>query len=159
MRAEWEACYRAEMPQLVRYLTKCFGESDMSDAADAAQSAFVELFTKWEIVSSPRAWLRTVAFRQMIRRPVGYPLDERSQAPLLSAPVNFDFREQEREVLAVLRQLPLGQSQVLALIYDQFTYQEIAGITGKSEATVRKCAERGRSAMKELLKKPTGQKG
>ena len=41
LRAEWEACYRAEMPQLIRYLMKCFAESDNPrDAADAAQGAF-----------------------------------------------------------------------------------------------------------------------
>ena len=61
LQAEWEACYRAEMPQLIRYLMKCFGESDMRDAAGAAQSAFAELFTKWATVRSPRAWLRTVS--------------------------------------------------------------------------------------------------
>jgi hypothetical protein len=43
------------MPQLIRYLMKCFGESDMRDAADAAQSAFAELFAKWNTVRSPRA--------------------------------------------------------------------------------------------------------
>lgn len=54
LQAEWEACYRAEMPKLIRYLMKCFGESDMRDAADAAQSAFAELFTKWNTVCSPQ---------------------------------------------------------------------------------------------------------
>jgi RNA polymerase sigma-70 factor (ECF subfamily) len=152
LHADWEACYRAEMPQLIRYLMKCFGESDMRDAADAAQSAFVELFAKWHTVSNPRAWLRTVAFRQMIRRPAGYPLDERSEAPVLSAPATWEIREQERQILVALRQLPPAQRQVMALMYDQFTYQEIAEITGQNEAAVRKSAERARSAMKELLK-------
>ena len=65
---KWEACYRAEMPRLILYLMKCFGDSDMHDAADAAHSAFVELLAKWNTVRSPRAWLRTVAFRQMLRQ-------------------------------------------------------------------------------------------
>jgi RNA polymerase sigma factor (sigma-70 family) len=154
LHAEWEACYQAEMPQLIRYLMKCFGESDMRDAADAAQSAFVELFAQWHAVSSPRAWLRTVAFRQMLRRPAGYPLDEHSEAPVLSAPAILEIREQELQVLKALRQLPPAQRQVMALIYDQFTYQEIAEITGKNEVTIRKNVERARSAMKEFLKAP-----
>ena len=48
----------------------------MRDAEDAAHNAFVELFTNWDTVRSPRAWLRTVAFRQMLRQNASaeYPL-------------------------------------------------------------------------------------
>jgi RNA polymerase sigma factor (sigma-70 family) len=151
LQAEWEACYRAEMPQLIRYLMKCFAESDMRDAADAAQSAFAELFTKWDNVRSRRAWLRTVAFRQMLRQPVEYPLDVQLEPSVHPASAPLELREQEHQVLAALRRLPLAQRQVMALVYDQFSYPEIAGIVGKSEATVRKNAERARTAMKELL--------
>lgn len=151
LQAEWEACYRAEMPKLIRYLMKCFGESDMRDAADAAQSAFAELFTKWDTVCSPRAWLRTVAFRQMLRQPAEYPLDVHLEPSVLPASAPLELREQEHQVLAALRQLPLAQRQVMALMYDQFSYREIAEIVGKSEATVRKNIERARTAIKELL--------
>jgi RNA polymerase sigma-70 factor (ECF subfamily) len=151
LQAEWEACYRAEMPQLIRYLMKCFGECDMRDAADAAQSAFAELFTKWNTVRNPRAWLRTVAFRQMLRQPAEYPLDAHSEPPVLPASSFLELREQERQVLAALRRLPLAQRQVMALAYDQFSYREIAEIIGKSQATVRKNIERARTAMREIL--------
>src|SRR5262249_2504098 len=151
LQAEWEACYRAEMPQLIRYLMKCFGESDMRDAADAAQSAFAELFAKWSTVRSPRSWLRTGAFRQMRRQPAKYPLDVHSEPSGLPAPAALELREQEGKVLAALRQLPLAQRQVLALVYDQFSCREIAEITGKNEAAVRKNIERARAAMREIL--------
>jgi len=151
LQAGWEACYRSEMPHLIRYLMKCFAESDMRDAADAAQGAFAELFTKWDTVRSPRAWLRRVAFRQMLQQPVEYPLDVHMEPSVVSASAPLELREQEHQVLAALRRLPLAQRQVMALIYDQFSYPEIAGIVGKSEETVRKNAERGRAAMKELL--------
>jgi RNA polymerase sigma factor (sigma-70 family) len=151
LQAEWEACYRAEMPQLIRYLMKCFGESDMRDAADAAQSAFAGLFTKWSTVRSPRAWLRTVAFRQMLRQPAEYPLDAHSEPSVLPASSALELGEQEHQVLAAPRQLPLAQRQVLALVYDQFSCREIAGITGKNEAAVRKDIERARAAMREIL--------
>lgn len=149
--AEWEACYRAEMPQLVRYLMKCFGEADMRDAADAAQSAFAELFAQWGTVRSPRAWLRTVAFRQMLHQPRECPLDAHAGPSVLPASSAAELREEEQRVLAALRQLSLTQRQALALVYDQFSYREIAEILGKSEATVRKSIERARAAMKEVL--------
>jgi RNA polymerase sigma factor (sigma-70 family) len=151
LQAEWEACYRKEMPQLIRYLMKCFGESDMRDAADAVQSAFAELFTKWNTIRSPRAWLRTVAFRQMLRQPAEYPLDAHSEPSVLPASSPLELREQEQQVLSALRQLPLAQRQVMALVYDQFSCQEIAEITGKNEAAVRKNIERARAAMREIL--------
>ena len=109
----------------------------MRDAADAAQSAFAELFTKWGTVRSPRAWLRTVAFRQMLRQPPDYPLDPHSEPSVLSASSALELREQER--------------QVLALVYDQFSCQEIAEIIGKSEVAVRKNIERARMTMREIL--------
>ncbi len=161
LHAEWDACYRAEMPRLIRYLMKCFGDSDMHDAADAAQSAFTELFANWRTVRSPRAWLRTVAFRQMLRQhaSAGYPLDMLGQEPTaVPASVRLELREETQAVLGQLRQLPLAQRQVLALIYDQFSYSEIEQITGTSEDAVRKNAERARRKMKELLgiTKPAG---
>ncbi len=149
--AEWEACYRAEMPQLIRYLMKCFGESDMRDAADAAQTAFTELFIRWDTVGNPRAWLRTVAFRQMLRQPAEYPLDTQPEPSVLSASSPVVLREQELQVLTALRRLPLAQRQVMALVYDQFSYREIAGIVGKNEAAVRKNIERARTALQEIL--------
>ncbi len=151
---EWDACYRAEMPRLIRYLMKCFGDSDMHDAADAAQSAFTELLAKWNTVRSPRAWLRTVAFRQMLRQnaSAGYPLDMLRQEPaMVPASAQLEVREETQAVMGWLRQLPLAQRQVLALIYDDFSYSEIAQITGTSQAAVRKNAERAKRTMKQLL--------
>ena len=120
------------MPRLVRYLMKCFGDSGMRDAADAAHNAFVELFTNWDTVRSPRAWLRTVAFRQMLRQNASaeYPLDVLRQEPAtVPASARLELREETQAVLHGLRQLPLAQRQVLALIYDEFSYGEIAQIT------------------------------
>ena len=142
------------MPRLVRYLMKCFGDSGMRDAADAAHNAFVELFTNWDTVRSPRAWLRTVAFRQMLRQNASaeYPLDVLRKEPgTVPASARLELREETQAVLRGLRQLPLTQRQVLALIYDGFSYGEIAQIIGISQAAVRKNAERARRRMSELL--------
>ena len=154
LQRSWEDLYKAEMPRLVRYLMKCFGDSGMRDAADAAHNAFVELFTNWDTVRSPRAWLRKVAFRQMLRQNASaeYPLDVLRQEPdTVPASARLELREETQAVLQGLRQLPLAQRQVLALIYDEFSYGEIAQIMGISQAAVRKNAERARRRMSELL--------
>ena len=154
LQRSWEDLYKAEMPRLVRYLMKCFGDSGMRDAADAAHNAFVELFTNWDTVRSPRAWLRTVAFRQMLRQNASaeYPLDVlRHEPAAVPASARLELGEETQAVLGGLRQLPLAQRQVLALIYDQFSYSEIAQIMSISQAAVRKNAERARRRMSELL--------
>jgi RNA polymerase sigma factor (sigma-70 family) len=154
LQAEWATCYKTEMPRLIRYLMKCFGDTDMRDAADAAHSAFTELFANWSTVRNPRTWLWTVAFRQMLHQnaSAGYPLDMlRQEATTGTASTRLELREETQAVLGRLRQLPLAQRQVLALIYDQFSYTEIAQITGTNEAAVRKNAERARRRMSELL--------
>lgn len=150
---EWAACYRSEMPYLVRYLMKTFGDFDIQDAADAAHSAFVELLKQWDNVDSRRGWLRTVGFRMMLQQSARreYPMDA---LPLELASLDsavFELGEQEREVLAALHRLPLKQRQVFALIYDGFTYGEIAAIVGISEDAARKNVERARARLKELL--------
>jgi RNA polymerase sigma factor (sigma-70 family) len=154
LQRSWEDLYKAEMPRLVRYLMKCFGDSGMRDAADAAHNAFVELFTNWDTVRSPRAWLRTVAFRQMLRQNASaeYPLDVLRHEPYtVPASARLELGEETQAVLDGLRQLPLAQRQVLSLIYDQFSYSEIAQIMSISQAAVRKNAERARRRMSELL--------
>lgn len=151
---EWVECYKTEMPRLIRYLMKCFGDTDMRDAAEAAQSAFTELFANWDAVRHRQAWLRKVAFRQMLRQHARAeaPLDSLRQEPASRpASARLELREEHQAVLNQLRELPVAQRQVLALMYDQFSYREIAEIMDTNEAAVRKNAERARSRMKELL--------
>ncbi len=96
----------------------------MRDAADAAHSAFAELFTNWDTVRSPRAWLRTAAFRQMLRQHASaeYPLDVLRREPAaVPASARLEPGEETQAVLGGLRQLPLAQRQVPALIYDEFS--------------------------------------
>src|SRR5713226_4856623 len=107
---EWASFYQAEMPMLIRYLLKCFGNTDIRDAADAAQSAFTELFTNWDEVHNPRAWLRKVAFRQVLRQQREYPLDALQREPaVLPASARLELREEEQAVLDGLRRLPPKQ--------------------------------------------------
>jgi RNA polymerase sigma factor (sigma-70 family) len=154
LQVEWAACYGAEMPQLTRYLMKCFSDCDLCDAVDAAHSAFAELFSKWDTVRNPRPWLRTVAFRYMLRQPAKAerPLDALVREPSVpSDDVRLEWREEEQRILDALRQLPATQRQVLALLCDQFPYREIAEIMNMSEPAVRKNAERARARMKQIL--------
>jgi len=142
------------MPYLIRYLVRCFDSADISDAADAAHNAFAELFVKWDTVENPRAWLRKVAFRQMLRQPVKgeCSLDTPHKEPVvLSSAAQLELHEDERMILNALKKLPVTQRNVFALMYDQFTYSEISKIMNMNEDAVRQNAGRARKKMKELL--------
>ena len=82
--------YQGEMPYLTRSLMKC--GADEQEAADAEQRAFELLLYKWSTVSKPRAWLRTVAIRQLLpaliikRRESSFEEDEENYARGTSPP-------------------------------------------------------------------------
>jgi RNA polymerase sigma factor (sigma-70 family) len=149
---EFATCYYAEMPALIRFLVKCGAGHD--DAADAAQEAFTQLFTRWDDVRCPRPWLRQVAFRAFLHQPVRntVPLDDSPEVPESPRESDrFDFRDEAQVVLDLLDLLPTTQRAVLALHYDQFPTGDIAQILGLTQAAVRKNLERARATLKQLL--------
>ena len=150
---EFAICYQTEMPYLVRYLQKCFHGACVDDATDAAQSAFVDLLPIWDTVRKPRAWLRRVVFRKMLEQTKDASFSGSMPSRLVSPPTSewLEQREQEQAVMAALHTLPPAQRQVIALLYDQFTYAEIAEIMNISEPAVRKNIERARRRLKEIL--------
>ena len=151
---EWAACYRSEMPYLVRYLMHTFNEAGVCDAADAAHEAFEELLSRWKTVGNRRVWLRTVAFRKMLRRPAQAEdaLEDLQNEPAAAAASTYlDLSEEEQAVRAAIGQLPIKQRQVFALHFDDFSYPEIAEILQMTEAAARKNMERARATLKELL--------
>lgn len=149
--------YQGEMPYLVRTLMKC--GANEQEAADAAQQAFELLLYKWNTVSNPKAWLRTVSIRQLLPaliikgRTSSLDGEEENYAPGTSPPVttHVELREEERMVLGAIRQLPPAQRKVFALSYDGFRSSEIAEILQMNQAAVRQNLARARATLKELL--------
>lgn len=150
---DFAACYEAEMPVLVRYLIKC--GADPHDAVDAAQDAFRLLFEQWPSVHYPKAWLRTVAYRTYLQRPVSgkTSLNERQgdQPHVLPASTRIEIAEEEEEIIAMFRQLPLMQRQVFALYFDNFNVREISEILSIKEAAVRQNLARARATLRRML--------
>jgi RNA polymerase sigma-70 factor (ECF subfamily) len=156
--AEWTAFFRAEWHSVVRLLQVTFGEASASDAADAAQNAFIDLFSRWDAVGSPRAWVRTVAFRHMVRQKARdqallHKLSDTPDPEPWSAPASgpLDIFDEQQAVLTALRHLPEAQRQVIALVYDGFSTREAAEMLGTTEAAVRQRLHRGRSKLRDML--------
>jgi RNA polymerase sigma-70 factor (ECF subfamily) len=146
-----EAFYKAEFLKLVRFVLRCTGSTDIDEAKNAAQEAFVKLLPYWDRVSHHRAWLRKVAVREFYRSPVHIPVEK---IPDRSRPDNAtDTAEQHRQqqlVLATLQGLPYKQREALAWLYDGYKPVEIAEILGQDPAAVRQNLSKARRNLKAL---------
>ena len=86
-------------------------------ATNAAQSAFAAAFTAWETIRCPAAWLRRVAqrahYRQAVSREI--PVETAPDRPgPLSVTGAVEFRDEAREVLAALAELPARQRRLVS---------------------------------------------
>jgi RNA polymerase sigma factor (sigma-70 family) len=144
---EFAEFFRAEHKKLIRFVIALGADGD--EAAELAQVAFVKAFEGWDVIRTPRAWIRRVAMnelaaaRQAARR-------ETPQASLPDAPapvsvaLAVELTEEARQVLAALRALPPGQRQVMAWIIDGFGAAEIAREMGVSPESVRQSHAKAR---------------
>jgi RNA polymerase sigma factor (sigma-70 family) len=144
--------YAKELSSLVWFVMS-LGAS-VHEAADVAQSAFVEAFPGWDSIRHPRAWLRQVAGRIYYRRlgrtetPVEVIPDR--QGPV-SAATATEMRDEARAVLAALADLPPKQRQVMAWHVDGFSPAEIASALDVDPAAVRQNLAKARRNLKKQL--------
>lgn len=154
---DFETFVRTERSQLVWFLMS--QGAQRHEAHDAVQSALVDAWQRWNTITNPRAWVRTVASRTLWRsRPERSPglvdipvseVPERQAAD--SASGGVELAEEELRVLSVLAELPPRQRQVMALRYDGYTTQEIADLLGVDASAVRHNTARSKSRLGHLL--------
>jgi len=152
--AEFAACYRAEMPGLVRHvMNQGAGEQE---AADAAQAAFARAYQVWETIRYPRAWLRTVAAREYLHS-APRTREILADAGTLDGAVpgqvmgKMEFTGEEQAVLEALGGLPQRQRESMAWHFDGFTPAEIAERLGTDPAAVRQSLARARRNLARRL--------
>jgi RNA polymerase sigma-70 factor (ECF subfamily) len=147
--AEFAAFYRASFPGLVAFLL--YHGASLADAAELAQDTMIEAFRSWPTITTPKAWVRTVAGRKYARRLSSVEetptTDIPEPTPLLRAMPPTDESEQRREIVRLLRLLPLRQRQVMAWTFDGYTPTEIAPILGLDPAAIRQTLRKARTAL------------
>lgn len=140
---------------MVLYLRK-IGASE-AEAEDSAQEAMTQAFKAWDLIRSPRAWVRKAAFTSYVRR--AESMRRESPVPeagtLMTGRVSstesiHQEKQEEWRVIAIMRQLPPQQRKVAALFYDGLLLEEIAEVTGKPAATVRSLLRHARTRLKEV---------
>ncbi len=146
-------CVKQWSDGLFRFARRCTGSAE--DAQDAVQTAFAALWEARERVEvqSAKAWLFQVAYRQSVsafkhnRRQVSEAvLEEKGVSP-------DDARRQVQQTLNEALYRLDEQSRALVLLKDLegYKYEEIAGITGLTDAQVRVYLHRARKQLKEHL--------
>ncbi|MFJ5142777.1 RNA polymerase sigma factor [Streptomyces sp. NPDC088707] len=150
----FDALYISEMRAVTVFLMN-LGAS-VYEAADAAHEAFLTLLPdKWRELEHPRAWLRTVAYRNYLRQVDrrDHPLDSVPDRPGGTCPVDLVLlTEEQTRILDALNQLSPAEREAMAWKLDGFTHEEAARFLGKSSAAVRKSYERARGRLITILK-------
>jgi RNA polymerase sigma factor (sigma-70 family) len=127
------AFYAREMPRLVLFVMTTVHGLDWHAAADVAQTAFERALPRWAGLSQPKAWLYTVARNEALARCAAMRrelpaevLPERADE--ISAALEAELRDEEREVLGLLAELPGKQQEVMRWTMAGLNDAEIAGL-------------------------------
>lgn len=158
-RADFAHLYRDLMPRLTIFVMR--HGANGHDALEAAQAAFALAWESWETIDHPQAWLRSVAYRQLLKQ-----RDQREHAhenlpdrPGSRCPAEaVEMEAQEVLVLNILAALPMRQRQAFAWVYDGFSVQETAQHLGISAEAVRQNLARARKHLRQtwqLMKEGT----
>ena len=155
--SSFELLYRGHRADVFRAALRELG--NVHDAEDVTQAAFVDAYRavlRGTRPESPRAWLLAIAenvrrrrFRSAQRRPSEVPLHEDT------APAAEGSHEQAAALAAALARLP--QQQREAFVLREITglaYDEIAGRTGSTVASVQMLLFRARRTLRAELDPP-----
>ena len=128
-----------------------FAGATPEEAEDCLQQALKYVYEHWEQIENPRAYARKATISNLIKsrqRGPGRLLDKQIQQgdywPEGAEDPGLTVWEQEEWVSGLLDSLPLAQREVMTYVLAEFSTGEIAGLLGKTEASVRQnlCAAR-----------------
>jgi RNA polymerase sigma factor (sigma-70 family) len=153
LRSSYETFLHQNYTALLQFLQRqCF---DPRLAEDALQEALIVTMHKWEIVSGhdkPLFWVRRTAWLQMLQlqRRSGWKDTVALDEGRIEVVEPASAYEVEMLLRHVLRQLPVQQRAVLALMVEGDTTEEIALQLGLAVTTVRTYKAEVRRKYKEL---------
>ncbi len=157
----WDTLFRRYQLPLYVYVFELVHDEQAS--LDVVQETFINAARH---IASLReddkfgSWVFGIAHQKCVQRWRKQTREESALEEVGAAPPNFDAgpddllirREQEAEFMALLNQLPAPQRSVLLLHFvEDFSLEEIAGITGAALGTVKSRLHYARKALRQLL--------
>jgi RNA polymerase sigma-70 factor (sigma-E family) len=153
LQPDYERMYAGAYWRLVGQLSIITGNPQ--EAQDAVQEALFRAWSHWTKVSryaDPEAWVRRVAINvatsswRKARRG-----GQMSAAPGFFGDVNSGATQRD-EVLDLLRRMPQGEREALALFYGvDLSVREVADVMGTRSGTAKSLLSRGRQRLRALL--------
>ena len=159
--AEFERLVGELRPKLHRYCARMTGSA--VDGEDIVQDALMKALAALPnlgVIDKPQGWLFRISHNtalDFLRRRARGPIFQDDEAlDMMAAP---ESRDQDHEVAAVslrtfMRLPPLQRSAVILKDVLGHSLQEVASITGASEAATKSALQRGRVRLREFAKEP-----
>ncbi len=171
-RDEFERAALPYLPEIYRTAVGLLG-GNRTEAEDLAQDVFLEAwksFHRFEPGTNIRAWLhkilvhRASRFRRRLFRllPFGNKDEERGDLPAGEIPVEIAVPDHlsDRQVVNAVANVPAPFRETLILAdIREFSYQEIATMTGVPIGTVMSRLSRGRRLLREGLSAVATERG
>jgi RNA polymerase sigma-70 factor (ECF subfamily) len=158
---EFERLVGELRPKLHRYCARMTGST--VDGEDIVQDALIKAFTalpNMGVIDNPEGWLFRIAHNtalDFLRRRVRGPMMQSDEdLDMIAAP---DPLNQDHEVAAIslrtfMRLPALQRSAVILKDVLGHSLEEIASITGASEAAAKSALQRGRVRLREIAREP-----
>jgi RNA polymerase sigma-70 factor (ECF subfamily) len=158
---EFERLVGELRPKLHRYCARMTGSA--VDGEDIVQDALIKAFTALPnvgVIDNPEGWLFRIAHNtalDFLRRRVRGPMMQSDEdLDMIAAP---DPPDQDHEVAAIslrtfMRLPALQRSAVILKDVLGHSLEEIASITGASEAAAKSALQRGRVRLREIAREP-----
>lgn len=126
------------------------------EAEDAVQAAFIKLSTEDPMPENCRAWLFTVTKRIATNERIARrKRTVREQEAVLKRPISDDRQPQcdRQDVHGLLAELDERQREiVVAKIWGELTFEEIAALVGESKATVWRTYQAGIAILRNMYR-------
>lgn len=148
--ASFEEVYRLEYAPLVRLALVLTGRGDVAE--ELVQDAFEAAHRRWNRLGGydrPGAWLRRVVLNRCAGRHRRLRAEARALLRVAGQRTStVDLGATDHELIAAIGRLPRRQAQVVALVLiDDRSVEEVAGLLGCGQPTVRTHLRRGRLAL------------
>jgi RNA polymerase sigma-70 factor, ECF subfamily len=160
-RAEFERLVGDIRPKLHRYCARMTGSA--VDGEDIVQDALIKALAALPnigVIGNPEGWLFRIAHNTALdflrRRARGPTMQDNEALDMIAAP---NSRDQDYEVAAMslrtfMRLPALQRSAVILKDVLGHSLEEVASITGASEAAAKSALQRGRVRLREIAREP-----
>ena len=159
--AAWDALFRRYQLPLYVYIFELVRDEQTS--LDLVQESFINAVRHLGSLRDDAkfgSWLFGIAHQKCIQRWRRQAREEMLRDEFAGAPLEFETapddllirEEQEAEFMGLLNQLPSPQRSVLLLHFvEEFSLEDIAGITGVSIGTVKSRMHYAKKSLRKLL--------